>query len=97
MVFKAIVVLASIFVTPDGQVAHREFTDVLQGNFPTFSSIGECREGLLKYDNQIVAAAGSRLRKFIEDQSQELGATKLRNARFKLRCGKDALDQTDAD
>jgi enoyl-[acyl-carrier-protein] reductase (NADH) len=92
--FKIIIVLAAAFITGQGEVITREFTGPLQG-VPTYNSLNACRAGILADDNKIVAAAGPRLKKFLEENAADIGADKVRRGVFRVRCGKDALDTVD--
>lgn len=96
--FQVIVALSATLILSGGaQQVERSLDEPLQGNFPTFASLTECHEGLLKYANPINAAAGHRLTTFTQDNAKELGTTAVRRDKYKIRCGRNVLDQTDVD
>jgi hypothetical protein len=94
MVFQVIVALSATFIISSSQVVTKEQTETLQGNFPTFASLSECQAGLLQYTNKINASAGARLGKFVEDNAAALGADAVRRDKYKIRCGRNAADES---
>jgi hypothetical protein len=93
VVFQVIIALSATFIIGTSQVVTKEQTQPMS-EVPTFASLAECQAGLLTYVEKINAAAGPRLTKFVTDNAQELGASSVRRDKYKVRCGRNAADES---
>ena len=93
MVFQVIIALSATFIIGSTQVVTKEQMEPLP-SVPSFSSLAECQAGLLTYVDKINAAAGPQLTKFVQDNARELGASSVRRDKYKVRCGRNAADES---
>lgn len=81
-IFKIVIVLHAVFVSPTGLVIEREFQDIKKAE--SFDSRQACGEALIG-DNRDFGALGAKLRAFIRD-AELPDDSFLRSAVIRLRC-----------